>query len=90
LVNTCFVQLLGRTIRVDHVADYKPPKDSDKLDEETRKLHVEGCAPSQSTLSVKQEEGERVKVNILLISGLFNVVVSGSDYVVSIDRMIIE
>lgn len=58
--------MLGRTIRVDHVADYKPPKDSDKLDEETRKLYSEGCAPSRSILSVMREEGERVKVNILL------------------------
>lgn len=38
-------QLLGRILRVDHVNDYKPPKDSDKIDDETRKLHAEGCAP---------------------------------------------
>lgn len=38
-------QLLGRTLRVDHVNDYKPPKDSDKIDDETRRLYVEGCAP---------------------------------------------
>jgi RNA-binding motif protein, X-linked 2 len=36
---------LGRTIRVDHVQQYKVPKDSDKLDEVTRKLQQEGCAP---------------------------------------------
>jgi RNA-binding motif X-linked protein 2 len=40
------------------VADYKPPKDSDKLDEETRTLHAEGCAPSHGTLPTKHEEGE--------------------------------
>ena len=57
----CFIQLLSRTIRVDHVADYKPPKDSDKLDEETRKLHAEGCAPLQAALPIKHEEGESVK-----------------------------
>jgi hypothetical protein len=82
LVNTCFVQLLGRTIRVDHVADYKPPKDSDKLDEETRKLHAEGCAPSHSTHPIKHEEGEQFEVNILLIYGLFNNILSGSHCVV--------
>jgi hypothetical protein len=40
------------------VADYKLPKDSDKLDEEIPKLHAEGCAPSHGTLPIKQEEGE--------------------------------
>jgi RNA-binding motif X-linked protein 2 len=39
------IQILGRTIRVDHVKDYKPPKDSDKLDDITRQLYEEGCAP---------------------------------------------
>jgi RNA-binding motif protein, X-linked 2 len=37
--------VLGRTIRVDHVQEYKIPKDSDKLDDVTRKLQQEGCAP---------------------------------------------
>jgi hypothetical protein len=46
------------------VADYKPPKDSDKLDEETRKLHGEGCAPSHATLPIKQEEGESVETEV--------------------------
>jgi RNA-binding motif X-linked protein 2 len=63
----CFIQLLSRTIRVDHVADYKPPKDSDKLDEETQKLHAEGCAPLQSGLPIKREEGESMKNKILII-----------------------
>lgn len=30
---------------MDHVNDYKPPKDNDKIDPETKKLHLEGCAP---------------------------------------------
>ena len=38
------IKLLNRTIRVDHCEGYKAPKD-DKMDEETRQLHVEGCAP---------------------------------------------
>lgn len=63
----CFIQLLNRTIRVDHVADYKPPKDSDKLDEETRKLHAEGCAPLQAAVPIKQEDGESVKNKTLII-----------------------
>lgn len=55
------IKLLNRTIRVDHVADYKPPKDSDKLDEETRKLHAEGCAPLQAALPIKHEEEKKSK-----------------------------
>jgi len=39
------IKILGRTIRVDHVKDYKPPKDSKHVDEDTKKLRMEGCAP---------------------------------------------
>ncbi|CAG7830407.1 unnamed protein product [Allacma fusca] len=39
------IKILGRTIRVDHVKDYKPPKDTDKLDDITRQLYEQGCAP---------------------------------------------
>jgi RNA-binding motif protein, X-linked 2 len=45
LIDLSFPQILKRTIRVDHVQQYKVPKDSDKLDEVTRKLQQEGCAP---------------------------------------------
>ncbi|XP_076303423.1 RNA-binding motif protein, X-linked 2 [Lasioglossum baleicum] len=38
-------KILGRTIRVDHVANYKAPKDSKNIDEETKQLRKEGCAP---------------------------------------------
>jgi len=40
------IKILTRTIRVDHVKDYKPPKDSDKLDDITRALREQGCGPS--------------------------------------------
>lgn len=36
---------MGKSLRVDHVNNYKPPKENDKLDEETKLLHREGCAP---------------------------------------------
>ncbi|KAF0290217.1 RNA-binding motif protein, X-linked 2 [Amphibalanus amphitrite] len=39
------IKLLKRTIRVDHVRDYKPPKDNEDLDDITRRLHEEGVAP---------------------------------------------
>lgn len=41
------IQILGKSLRVDHVSDYKPPKDNDKYDDETRLLHTEGCAPKE-------------------------------------------
>ncbi|PBC26632.1 RNA-binding motif protein, X-linked 2-like [Apis cerana] len=40
-------KILGRTIRVDHVSNYKTPKDSKNIDEETKKLRKEGCAPKR-------------------------------------------
>lgn len=30
---------------MDHVNDYKPPKDNDKIDPEIKRIHFEGCAP---------------------------------------------
>ncbi|XP_056639249.1 RNA-binding motif protein, X-linked 2-like [Diorhabda sublineata] len=39
------IKLLNRTIRVDHVSDYKVPKEGKKTDEETKQLYIEGCAP---------------------------------------------
>ncbi|XP_026468227.1 RNA-binding motif protein, X-linked 2 [Ctenocephalides felis] len=49
------IKILGRTIRVDHVSDYKPPKDSNKLEPETKLLYTEGCAPKTETIKVKPE-----------------------------------
>lgn len=40
------LQILGRTLRVDHVKEYKVPKDNDKVDDLTRELWREGCAPT--------------------------------------------
>lgn len=62
------IKLVGRIIRVDHVADYKLPKDHEDMDEVTKKLHGEGCAPKPIPLNViksevkkevKREKGER-------------------------------
>lgn len=38
------IKLLGRTLRVDHVEDYRPPKERKEDDEETRTLKREGLA----------------------------------------------
>jgi len=46
------IKLSNRIIRVDHVANYRIPKDGEDVDEETQKLREEGCAPS----AIKREE----------------------------------
>lgn len=51
-------------MRVDHVDNYKAPKDNDKLDDETKRLHSEGCAPQLQIPSeqIKREPiGDKVK-----------------------------
>lgn len=43
---------------MDHVNDYKPPKDDDRFDDDTKRLHAEGCAP-KAQLPVEQIKKER-------------------------------
>ncbi|XP_030041873.1 RNA-binding motif protein, X-linked 2 [Microcaecilia unicolor] len=45
------IKIKGRTIRVDHVANYRPPKESADLDEITRTLHERGCGAKTPPLS---------------------------------------
>ncbi|XP_010606285.1 RNA-binding motif protein, X-linked 2 [Fukomys damarensis] len=37
------IKIKGRTIRVDHVSNYRAPKDSDEMDDVTRQLQEKGC-----------------------------------------------
>ncbi|NXS88622.1 RBMX2 protein, partial [Erpornis zantholeuca] len=37
------IKIKGRTIRVDHVANYRPPKESEDWDDVTGALHAKGC-----------------------------------------------
>lgn len=46
-------KILDRMIRVDHVLNYKPPKDTDDIDEITRFMREEGVAAS--TLDEKKD-----------------------------------
>jgi len=39
------IKVLRQLIRVDHVHTYKLPKDLEKLDQDKKKLFMEGCAP---------------------------------------------
>ncbi|KAK9505196.1 hypothetical protein O3M35_009301 [Rhynocoris fuscipes] len=48
------IKVIGRTIRVDHVADYKTPKESKNMTKETAKLYEEGCAVTEK-ITVKEE-----------------------------------
>ncbi|XP_050510508.1 RNA-binding motif protein, X-linked 2 [Diabrotica virgifera virgifera] len=48
------IKILGRIIRVDHVSDYKVPKDGKKTDEETKQLYQEGCAPKSVVPSINK------------------------------------
>ncbi|XP_063250936.1 RNA-binding motif protein, X-linked 2-like [Prinia subflava] len=55
------IKIKGRTIRVDHVAKYRPPKESEDWDEVTRALHAKGCGvktpPHTSSDSLSEDEG---------------------------------
>nr|XP_020825456.1 RNA-binding motif protein, X-linked 2 isoform X5 [Phascolarctos cinereus] len=53
------IKIRGRTIRVDHVANYRPPKDSRNLDDVTRKLREKGCGvktPPPSSSESSEDE----------------------------------
>ncbi|NXR50626.1 RBMX2 protein, partial [Hippolais icterina] len=54
------IKIKGRTIRVDHVANYRPPKESEDWDEVTRALHAKGCGvktpPHTSSDSLSEDE----------------------------------
>jgi RNA-binding motif X-linked protein 2 len=58
------ITLCKRIIRVDHVEQYKVPKMTDDMDEETIKLRDEGCAPIPQPVTnvrVKQDVKQEVK-----------------------------
>ncbi|XP_042563274.1 RNA-binding motif protein, X-linked 2-like, partial [Clupea harengus] len=50
------IKIKGRTIRVDHVANYRPPKDSDDIDDVTKTLREQGCAPKLSSSESEEED----------------------------------
>ncbi|MEE6527643.1 hypothetical protein FKM82_029171, partial [Ascaphus truei] len=56
------IKLKGRTIRVDHVANYRPPKDAEDLDDITQALRERGCgARTPPPASSSEEEEPRRK-----------------------------
>lgn len=68
------MQLLGRTIRVDHVEKYKVPKEHGDEDEETMRVRMEGIAPKieeGSSGSHSEEEDDYVVPIKIHKKGLF-------------------
>lgn len=58
------LQIKGRTIRVDHVANYRPPKDSEDTDEITKALREKGCGiktPPPSSAEPSEDDEVEVK-----------------------------
>lgn len=50
------IKILNRCIRVDHVAEYKVPKEGKKTDDKTKQLYAEGCAPTPTPVPVLREK----------------------------------
>lgn len=55
------VKVLHQLIRVDHVHNYKLPKDLEKLDQDKKKLFMEGCAPKMISGSEPSSEEEVIE-----------------------------
>ncbi|XP_045573044.1 RNA-binding motif protein, X-linked 2 isoform X2 [Salmo salar] len=53
------IKIKGRTIRVDHVLNYRPPKDNEDMDDITKRLREEGCAPKLPDPSSSESEEEQ-------------------------------
>ncbi|ELV11894.1 RNA-binding motif protein, X-linked 2, partial [Tupaia chinensis] len=58
------IKIKGRTIRVDHVSNYRAPKDSEEMDDVTRVLQEKGCGahtPSQSSSEGSEDDKPKIK-----------------------------
>ncbi|XP_035289513.1 RNA-binding motif protein, X-linked 2 [Anguilla anguilla] len=56
------IKIKGRTIRVDHVKNYRPPKDFEDIDDVTKQLREDGCAPQRPPSSSSESEEEEYAV----------------------------
>ncbi|XP_057615888.1 RNA-binding motif protein, X-linked 2 isoform X2 [Chionomys nivalis] len=53
------IKIKGRTIRVDHVSNYRAPQESEDVDDVTRELQEKGCGantPSSSSPEVSEDD----------------------------------
>ncbi|TEA38673.1 hypothetical protein DBR06_SOUSAS610003, partial [Sousa chinensis] len=57
------IKIKGRTIRVDHVSNYRAPKDSEEMDDVTRELQERGCGAHTPSLNSSEgsEDGKPTK-----------------------------
>ena len=51
-------QIAGRTVRVDHVDEYRVPKIDDDTDETAKQIYLEGCAPKPLKVLEPQMDSE--------------------------------
>merc|ERR1712029_586849 len=58
------VKVLRQLIRVDHVHTYKLPKDLEKLDQDKKKLFMEGCAPKPISADEESSEEELLEMPV--------------------------
>lgn len=49
---------------MDHVKDYRPPKDAEDIDDVTKLLREEGCAPKAAVSSSSSDEEEQYAVPV--------------------------
>lgn len=57
------IKILNRTLRVDHVQEYKVPKDHDDIDDDTKRIRDEGVAPRYQLPKeyIKREADREIK-----------------------------
>lgn len=58
IASLSYTQLAGRTIRVDHVEEYKVPKMTEDMMPEQQQLALEGCAPQPVAPSASPDTKE--------------------------------
>ncbi|XP_070839136.1 RNA-binding motif protein, X-linked 2 isoform X2 [Chaetodon trifascialis] len=59
------IKIKGRTLRVDHVKDYRPPKDTEDIDDVTKQLREDGCAPkAREHSSSSSDEDEQYAIPV--------------------------
>ncbi|VIO89800.1 MNN4 protein, putative [Brugia malayi] len=75
------IKLLKRIIRVDHVEEYKVPKYHEDIDEETRKILEDGCAPKPIAAHQADESEDVDPVETLKKKGAVD-----KDGVVKVDK----
>ncbi|MCP9263336.1 RNA-binding motif protein, X-linked 2 [Dirofilaria immitis] len=63
------IKLLKRIIRVDHVEEYKVPKYRENIDEETRRIWEDGCAPKPIAVDRVDEVEDIDPVEVLKRKG---------------------